>query len=325
MVKYVLRVYRDRYFDLNMRNFHEKLSEEHGIELSYTWVKLALQGAGPGQGAQAGLLPGMLLHQTAARHPWFQEERWNDLIVILDDATSEIYYAQLVEEESTVTVMAGSRRAQMAVLRLYSDGQLFLGDTEGRRQGGPHRRPKWVGRSANWISKWFRPTRRRREDARNASSAPGRALAAGIATARNPDLRASQPAPASGYIGEFNRRFSRGASTVSGSAFVPLRGRTPRAHFLAATHGRSTATTLCNLKICACRSSRSSGAAFWPVARYGASTSGPDFEPLLRTSPARELHSPRQGNRNSSKSKDKRQGEQERPRPNSRLSELIQS
>ena len=31
---------------------------------------------------------------------------WYDLIVILDDASSEIYYAQLVEEESTVAVMA---------------------------------------------------------------------------------------------------------------------------------------------------------------------------------------------------------------------------
>ena len=44
-----------------------------------------------------------------SRHQWFQDERWYDLIVILDDATSEIYYAQLVEEESTRTVMAGLR------------------------------------------------------------------------------------------------------------------------------------------------------------------------------------------------------------------------
>ena len=37
----VLRLYRDTYFDLNMRHFHEKLSEEHGIELSYTFVQKA--------------------------------------------------------------------------------------------------------------------------------------------------------------------------------------------------------------------------------------------------------------------------------------------
>ena len=42
----MLRLYQEKYFDLNMRHFHEKLSEEHGIELSYTWVQKALQGAG---------------------------------------------------------------------------------------------------------------------------------------------------------------------------------------------------------------------------------------------------------------------------------------
>src|SRR5260370_37290070 len=45
-VEQVLGLYRDRYFDLNVRHFHEKLQRDHEIELSYTWVKLALQGAG---------------------------------------------------------------------------------------------------------------------------------------------------------------------------------------------------------------------------------------------------------------------------------------
>lgn len=40
-VEQVLGLYRDRYFDLNVRHFHEKLSEEHQIGLSYTWVKQA--------------------------------------------------------------------------------------------------------------------------------------------------------------------------------------------------------------------------------------------------------------------------------------------
>src|SRR5438552_9620101 len=69
-------------------------------------------------------LPGMLLHIDGSRHQWFQDERWYDLIVILDDATSEIYYAQLVEEESTVTVMAGLREVierQGVFCTLYSD------------------------------------------------------------------------------------------------------------------------------------------------------------------------------------------------------------
>ncbi len=42
----VLALYQEKYFDFNVRHFHEKLGEEHGIDLSYTWVKEALQGAG---------------------------------------------------------------------------------------------------------------------------------------------------------------------------------------------------------------------------------------------------------------------------------------
>ena len=117
--KQVLDLYREQYFDLNVRHFHEKLSEEHQISLSYTWVKQALQGAGlVKRKSKRGVhrkrrerrpLPGMMLHIDGSHHQWFQDERWHDLIVILDDATSEIYYAQLVKEESTSTVMLALR------------------------------------------------------------------------------------------------------------------------------------------------------------------------------------------------------------------------
>src|SRR5216684_4570847 len=117
VVEKVLGLYREKYFDLNVRHFQEKLRTEHQVEISYSWVKGLLQGAGMvAQGRQRGVhrqqrprrpLPGMLLHIDGSEHRWFQDERWYDLIVILDDASSEIYYAQLVEEESTVTVLAG--------------------------------------------------------------------------------------------------------------------------------------------------------------------------------------------------------------------------
>ena len=127
LVEQVLGLYRDRYHDLNVRHFHEKLGEQHQIELSYSWVKQALQGAGlVARGRKRGVhrkrrarrpLPGMLLHIDGSRHRWFQDERWYDLIVILDDASSEIYYAQLVEEESTVTVLAGLKEIGRASCR----------------------------------------------------------------------------------------------------------------------------------------------------------------------------------------------------------------
>jgi transposase len=42
----VLHPYGEKYFAFNARHFHEKFREQHGIDLSYTWLKLALQGAG---------------------------------------------------------------------------------------------------------------------------------------------------------------------------------------------------------------------------------------------------------------------------------------
>ena len=80
----------------------------------------------------------MLLHIDGSHHRWFGDERWYDLIVILDDASSEIYYAQLVEEESTATVMAGLREVierKGLFCALYSDrGSHFWLTPEGGRQ-----------------------------------------------------------------------------------------------------------------------------------------------------------------------------------------------
>jgi len=139
-VEEVLRLYRETYFDLNIRHFHEKLAEQHQIELSYTWVQKALQGAGlvarrskrrkHRRRRERRPMTGMLLPIDGSKHQWFGDERWYDLIVILDDANSEIYYAQLVEEESTRTVMAGLRaviEVKGLFCALYSDrGSHFL-------------------------------------------------------------------------------------------------------------------------------------------------------------------------------------------------------
>ncbi|HYA17489.1 MAG TPA: hypothetical protein VEF06_08485 [Bryobacteraceae bacterium] len=53
----------------------------------------------------------MPLHIDGSKQRWFQDDRWYDLLVVMDDATSEIYYAQLVEEESTRTVMQAMQEA----------------------------------------------------------------------------------------------------------------------------------------------------------------------------------------------------------------------
>jgi len=114
-------------------------------------VKLALQGAGlrrrrsrqrvHRRQRERRPLPGMLLHLDGSDHRWFQDERRHDLLVILDDATSEIYYAQLVESESTPTVMAALRSviAERGIFcALYSDRASHFFVTESGRAGGSH-------------------------------------------------------------------------------------------------------------------------------------------------------------------------------------------
>lgn len=131
----VLQLYREQYFDFNVRHFHEKLAEEHQLNLSYTWVKNALQAAGlvakkKKRGAHHKRrprrpLPGMMLHIDGSTHAWLgsEHERF-DLVTLMDDATSEIYYGRFVEEENTETVMAGVRSVvekQGVFCALYSD------------------------------------------------------------------------------------------------------------------------------------------------------------------------------------------------------------
>ena len=133
-VEKVLRLYRERYFDLNVRHFVEKLHAEHKVSLSYTWVKTALQTAGlVAKSRKRGThrkkrlrrpIPGMMLHVDGSTHAWLGGRARQDLVAILDDATSEVYYAQLVDQESTATVMAGLKQVveQKGVFcSLYSD------------------------------------------------------------------------------------------------------------------------------------------------------------------------------------------------------------
>ena len=134
VVEEVQRLYQEKYFDFNVKHFHEKLVEDHGIEVSYTWTKCLLQKSGlvardkPRKKHRKRRprrpLPGMLLHIDGSQHQWLRDGRFYDLIVILDDATSQIYHAQLVEEESTRTVMAGLRQVienKGVFCQLYTD------------------------------------------------------------------------------------------------------------------------------------------------------------------------------------------------------------
>jgi len=235
-VEQVLGLYREKYFDFNVQHFHEKLQSEHGMELSYTWVKQALQGAGlVARGRKRGVhrkrrprrpLPGMLLHIDGSQHRWFQDERWYDLIVILDDATNEIYYAQLVEEESTLTVMAGLQEViegKGLFCALYSDRGSHFWRTPKAGAKVDSQQLTQVGRALRDLGiqmiPAYSPQARGRSE-RNFGTWQGRLpqelRLRGITTveAANRFLRQD-------YIVEFNRRFQV-AAEQRGSAFVAL-------------------------------------------------------------------------------------------------------
>src|SRR6266566_5335512 len=235
VVEKVLALYREKYFDMNVQHFHEKLEAEHGIELSYTWVKQALQGAGlVARGRKRGVhrkrrarrpLPGMLLHIDSSRHQWFQDERWFDLIVILDDATSEIYYAQLVEEESTVTVMAGLREVierKGVFCALYSDrGSHFWLTPKVGGKVDYHRRTQ-VGRALHELGVQMIPAyspQARGRSERNFGTWQGR-LPQELRLAGCGTMEQANRFLREHYLTEFNRRF-RVAAAQRGSAFVP--------------------------------------------------------------------------------------------------------
>jgi len=231
----VLQLYRERYFDLNVRHFHEKLTAEHQIELSYSWVKGVLQGAGlVARGRKRGVhrqrrarrpLPGMLLHIDGSEHRWFQDDRWYDLLVILDDATSEIYYAQLVEEESTLTVMAALQEVierQGLFCALYSDrGSHFWLTPKAGEAVDPHRLTQ-VGRALRELGvrmiPAYSPQARGRSE-RNFGTWQGR-LPQELRLAGCRTLEQANGFLRQHYVAEFNRRFQV-AAAERGSAFLP--------------------------------------------------------------------------------------------------------
>ncbi len=238
-VEQVLGLYRKKYFDLNVSHFHEKLQQEHGIELSYTWVKMALQGAGlvaadkkrgvHRQRRERRPLPGMLIHIDGSEHRWFQDERWYDLIVILDDANNEIYYAQLVEEESTLTVMAGLKEVieqKGGFCALYSDrGSHFWLTPKAGGKVDLHRLTQ-VGRALKELGIQMIPAYSAQARGRSERSfgtwqgrLPQELRLRGIQTlaAANDFLRQH-------YVAEFNRRFQVPVKE-RGHAFVPRSSR----------------------------------------------------------------------------------------------------
>ena len=109
----ICRLKRAMYVDFSMRHFYERLTEQHGIAVSYTYVRQVLQEAGivqkePGRGRyrrrrERRPLVGMLVHLDASTHEWIAGQPMQDLMVALDDADGRILYAEFVAQEGTLS------------------------------------------------------------------------------------------------------------------------------------------------------------------------------------------------------------------------------
>lgn len=234
----VIELYATKYFDFNVKHFHEKLVGEHGLKFSYTWTKRVLQDAGQVKPAKKRgvhrrkrprkALPGMMLHQDGSRHHWVPEVEW-DLIVTMDDATSEIYSAFFVEQEGTMS----SFRALHEVIgthglfgALYADRGSHYWITKAANQGIDEETPTQVKRALDQLGIELIPASA--PEARGRSERmfgtlqgrlPQELRAAGIATmaAANQYLRAV-------FLPAHNAGF-RVAAAEPGTAFVAYIGR----------------------------------------------------------------------------------------------------
>ena len=119
-IERMLGLYRELYRGFTVKHFHEQLGKRHNYVLGYTLTKVHLHRAGLVQVAKKRSahrkkrprrpMVGMMLHQDASTHAWLPDDPGKqDLVVTMDDATSEIYSMFLVDEEGTASSLRGVR------------------------------------------------------------------------------------------------------------------------------------------------------------------------------------------------------------------------
>lgn len=236
-VSKVLELFETRYWDFTVKHFHEKLRAGHGIARSYSWTKNTLQAAGkvpraPRRGAHRRKrprrpLPGMMLHQDGSTHQWVPGQWW-DLIVTMDDATSEIYSGFFAEEEGTMssfTALAEVIESKGLFCALYADRAGHYWHTP--KAGGKvdRRNPTQVGRALKQLGieliPAYSPEARGRSERMFGTlqkRLPQELRLNGITTMAQANRFLAEV-----YLPEHNRRFSVEAEE-GGEAFVPWAG-----------------------------------------------------------------------------------------------------
>ena len=135
-VELVLRLYRERYAGFNIRHFHQIARREHGVTVSYSFVKQTLQAARlvkkhrtrgrHRRRREPRACFGELLHIDGSPHAWLalRPEERSVLIAVVDDATKRVLYAQLWPGETAVAIMTALGeviRTDGLPMALYTD------------------------------------------------------------------------------------------------------------------------------------------------------------------------------------------------------------
>lgn len=238
-VQRVLHLYRERYTGFNGRHFYRIAHQQHGVTLSYSYVKVALQ--------QAGLLPkgrargrhrrrreprpcfGELLHLDGSRHQWLAlvPATFYTLIAVVDDATKRLLYAHLVDGgESTAAVMTALRTVVTEhglPMALYTDRAHWAVHTPTSGSAPDRSRLTQLGRALQHLGiehiLGYSPQARGRSERAN-RTLQGRLVnelrVAGIRTVAAANRYLDER-----FIASFNAEFAR-LPTEPISAFVPL-------------------------------------------------------------------------------------------------------
>ncbi len=230
-------LYRECYDGWNIKHFYSFYRDRHGGTRSYSWVRSTLQKAGlvkkaPGRGRhrrrrERAPMPGMMLHQDGSTHEWVPGQYW-DLIITLDDATSEHYSMFFVEEEGTASSFLGLRQVITAhglPSSLYTDRGSHYWHTP--EAGGKVDKTNLTqfGRAMAQLGIEMIPAyspeargRCERMFSTHQERLPKELAAAGITT-----MAAANRYLKEHYMPAFNREFTV-KPAVEGSAFVPFIG-----------------------------------------------------------------------------------------------------
>ena len=238
----VLALFDTRYWDFTAKHFHERLVADHGFTRSYNWLRLALQCHGrprkaPRRGAHRRqrsrrARPGMMLHQDGSSHEWVAGQWW-DLIVTMDDATSEILSAFFVAEEGTMSTFLALGEviaARGLFCSLYADRGSHYWHTPEAGGKVDKDNPTQVGRALNQLGieliPAYSPEARGRSERMFGTlqkRLPQELRLAGITT-----MAAANRFLSGDYVARHNARFAV-PPEAEGAAFVPFVGLSPGA------------------------------------------------------------------------------------------------